>query len=136
MNQDIEVGIDSNPKLTHVDPATLSPLNTLEQGLLATYDFTKHMSMLALVAMGGMLGLLQGSGQPLSKRALLSIAFVGLSGFLGMTFMATAAATQISQRAHKTSKWLALGMVFTILLLFSMGVGLFFGAVTQAMPRS
>jgi hypothetical protein len=132
MNQEIEIGVETLRQPAKSDPATLSSLNTLEQGLLATYDFTKHTSMLSLVAMGGMLALVQGSGQPLSKNVMLSIAIVGLAGFLSMAFMASAAATQIAQRAHKTSKWLALGMVYVILALFTAGVTIFFRAVSHS----
>jgi hypothetical protein len=141
MNQEIDIGIGSVPHktdagnarhLAKVDPASLSPLNTIEHGLLATYDFTKHTSMLSLVAMGGMLGLAQSNGQPLSRQVLVSVVIVGLAGFLSMAFMAVAAATQISQRAHKTNKWFSLVMVQIILLLFTAGVTVFFKAVSQA----
>lgn len=132
MNQDIEVGVDHRPPQPSADPAILSPLNTREHGLLATYDFTKHMSMLSLVAMGGMLGLLQGNGGPFPKHAMQSIFIVGLAGFLSVMFMATAAVTQVSQRAHKTSKWIALGMIAAIFMSFTFGVEMFFVALTRA----
>lgn len=141
MNQEIEVGMGSVPhnadvgtteRAAQVDPAKLSPLNTIEHGLLATYDFTKHTSMLSLVAMGGMLGLAQSGGQPLPSRVLESVVIVGLAGFLSLTFMAIAAASQIAQRAHKANKWFSLGMVQVILLLFTVGVAMFFKAVSQS----
>ena len=116
MNQEHEVTVDDTQ-------STLSPMNTREHGLLVTYDFLKHMSTLSIVAIGGMLGLAQGVGAKLSGPILRSLVLVGATAFLSLTFMAAAAATQISQRVHKTSKWLALGMVVVVLMTFSSGIG-------------
>ena len=80
----------------------LSPLNSREQALLAIYDFLKHMSTLAVVAMGGMLGLAQGVGAKMSTEIVASVAIVGLCGFLSRVFMAGVAGTQILQRVHKS----------------------------------
>ena len=80
MKQDIELAVDN--------PSRLSPMNTREQALLATYDFLKHMSTLAIVAVGGMLGLAQGVGAKIAGPILVSIALVGTSAFLSLVFMA------------------------------------------------
>ena len=86
-----------------------SPLNSREQALLATYDFLKHMSTLAIVAVGGMLGLAQGICAKMSNDIILSVAIVGLCGFVSLIFMAGVAGTQILQRVHKSSNAFALG---------------------------
>ena len=117
MNQDQELTVQS--------PADLSPMNSKEQALLATYDFLKHMSTLAIVAVGGMLGLAQGIDAQISGKILRSVAMVGFSGFLSLVFMTGVAATQIRQRVHKSSNTLALIIVVSVLALFSAGVGAF-----------
>lgn len=117
MNQDIELKVD--------DPSQLSPMNTREQALLATYDFLKHMSTLAIVAVGGMLGLAQGVGAKIAGPILISIALVGASAFFSLVFMAGVAATQIRQRVHKSSNGFALAIVFIVLMMFAAGVGAF-----------
>src|SRR6476661_4123332 len=110
MKQDIELAVD--------DPSRLSPMNTREQALLATYDFLKHMSTLAIVAVGGMLGLAQGVGAKIAGPILVSIALVGASAFLSLVFMAGVAATQIRQRVHKSSNGFALAIVLIVLMMF------------------
>ena len=128
MNSDIELSIDTPPALAHTDPARLSPMNTREQALLATYDFLKHMSTLALVAMGGMLGLAQGVGEPVSLKILLSVAIVGGAGVLALVFMAGVAGTQILQRVHKSNNIFAFAIVMAVLMMFVGGLGVFIGA--------
>jgi hypothetical protein len=114
-------------------PSELSPLNTREQALLVTYDFLKHMSTLAIVAVGGMLGLAQGIGAKISGPILTSIALVGASAFFSLMFMAGAAATQITQRVHKSSNGLALGIVVVVLMTFAAGVGAFLAGFAKAL---
>ena len=111
-----------------ISPSELSPMNTREQALLATYDFLKHMSTLSIVAIGGMLGLAQGVAEQISAPILLSIGIVGVSGFLSLMFMAGVAATQIRQKVHQSSNELALGIVMTVVLFFSAGLGMFIAA--------
>src|SRR5689334_9079668 len=118
MNRDREIVVDHNP-------SDLSPLNSREQALLATYDFLKHMSTLSIVAVGGMLGLAQGVGAKLSFEILLSVAIVGLCGFVSLVFMAGVAGTQILQRVHKSSNSFAFGIVMTVVMMFSIGLGAF-----------
>ena len=118
------------------DPADFSPMNTREQALLATYDFLKHMSTLAIVAVGGMLGLAQGVGAKLSGAILLSVSIVGLSGVLSMVFMAGVAGTQILQRVHKSSNRFAFGIVLTVVFMFSMGLGAFIAGFMAAMGHA
>src|SRR3954466_10218669 len=117
MNRDIEVKVD--------DPSQLSPMNTREQALLATYDFLKHMSTLALVAVGGMLGLAQSVSARVPMPVLLSVAIVGMCGVISLVFMAGVAGTQILQRVHKSSNAFAFGIVLTVVMMFSAGLGLF-----------
>ncbi|QNM82223.1 hypothetical protein H8M03_09350 [Sphingomonas sabuli] len=121
LNNDIEIAVDAHP-------TDLSPMNTREQALLATYDFLKHMSTLAIVAVGGMLGLAQGVGTRVSPAILASVAIVGLCGFLSLVFMTGVTATQIRQRVHKSSNGFALAMVVIVLMLFACGIGAFIGA--------
>ena len=128
LNQDIEMAVDHHP-------SALSPMNSREQALLATYDFLKHMSTLAIVAVGGMLGLAQGVGARLSSSILLSVAMVGLCGFLSLVFMTGITATQVLQRVHKSSNGFALGMVIIVLGLFSAGIGAFIGGFLRALPH-
>ena len=127
MNQDLELRVD--------DPSQLSPMNTREQALLATYDFLKHMSTLAIVAVGGMLGLAQGVGAKISGPILVSIALVGASAFFSLVFMAGVAATQIRQRVHKSSNGFALAIVFIVLMMFAAGVGAFLAGFAAAIGR-
>ena len=124
MKQDIELAVDN--------PSRLSPMNTREQALLATYDFLKHMSTLAIVAVGGMLGLAQGVGAKIAGPILVSIALVGASAFLSLVFMAGVAATQIRQRAHKSSNGFALAIVLIVLMMFAAGVGAFLAGFAKA----
>jgi hypothetical protein len=124
MKQDIELAVD--------DPSRLSPMNTREQALLATYDFLKHMSTLAIVAVGGMLGLAQGVGAKIAGPILVSIALVGASAFLSLVFMAGVAATQIRQRVHKSSNGFALAIVLIVLMMFAAGVGAFLAGFAKA----
>lgn len=126
MKQDIEVA---------VDPAQLSPLNSKEQALLATYDFLKHMSTLSIVAMGGMLGLAQGIEAQIAGKILRSIVMVGLSGFLSLVFMAGVAGTQIRQRVHKSSNLFAFLIIVFVLGLFSAGVGAFASGFVAALKH-
>jgi ABC-type polysaccharide/polyol phosphate export permease len=128
MNRDIEVNVDSPPAIAHDDPVRLSPMNTREQALLATYDFLKHVSGLSLIAMGGMLGLAQGLSDKPSPAMMLSVAVVGMAGFMSLVFMAGVAATQIRQMVHKSSNTLALIIVMLVLMLFAAGLGMFIGA--------
>lgn len=128
MNQDVELKIDTPPALAPDDPTRLSPMNTREQALLATYDFLKHLSGLSLIAMGGMLGLAQGMGEKPSAGMLIAVGVVGLSGFLSLTFMAGVAATQIRQLVHKSSNTAALIVVLLCVMMFAMGLGIFVGA--------
>jgi hypothetical protein len=127
VNQDIELTIESKPTPAADDPSRLSPMNTREQALLATYDFLKHMSTLALVAMGGMLGLAQGTGDGGAPEVLLSVAIVGLAGVLALIFMAGVAGTQILQRVHKSNNTFAFGIVFLVVMMFAAGLGVFVG---------
>jgi hypothetical protein len=124
MKQDIELAVDN--------PSRLSPMNTREQALLATYDFLKHMSTLAIVAVGGMLGLAQGVGAKIAGPILVSIALVGASAFLSLVFMAGVAATQIRQRVHKSSNGFALAIVLIVLMMFAAGVGAFLAGFAKA----
>lgn len=125
ISRDVEVAVNH--------PSDLSPMNTREQALLATYDFLKHVSGLSLIAMGGMLGLAQGvSGRP-SSAILLSVGIVGLAGFLSLTFMAGIAATQIRQVVHKSSNNAALIIVMLVLMMFAIGLGVFTGAFFHEM---
>ena len=112
-------------------PSALSPMNSREQALLATYDFLKHMSTLAIVAVGGMLGLAQGVGA-MSSRIVLSVAIVGLCGFVSLVFMAGVAGTQILQRVHKSSNAFAFAIVMIVVAMFSMGLGVFIAGFTAA----
>lgn len=125
MKQDIELGVDH--------PSQLSPLNSKEQALLATYDFLKHMSTLSIVAMGGMLGLAQGIDAQISGKILRSVIMVGFSGFLSLVFMAGVAGTQIRQRVHKSSNLFALIIIVSVLGLFSAGVGAFASGFAAAL---
>ena len=128
MNQDQEIVVDHSP-------SALSPMNTREQALLATYDFLKHMSTLSIVAIGGMLGLAQGVGGKVDAAILLSVAIVGLCGFMSLIFMAGVAGTQILQRVHKSSNKFAFGIVMTVVLMFSAGLGAFIGAFLDKMGQ-
>jgi hypothetical protein len=125
MNQDQEIA------LSH-EPSELSPMNTREQALLATYDFLKHMSTLSIVAVGGMLGLAQGVGAKMSTEILVSVAIVGLCGFLSLIFMAGVAGTQILQRVHRSSNAFAFAIVMTVVMMFSVGLGAFIAAFLRA----
>ena len=129
VKQDQEITVDHNP-------TDLSPMNTREQALLATYDFLKHMSTLAIVAVGGMLGLAQGLGAKLSGAILLAVSIVGLSGVLSLVFMAGVAGTQILQRVHKSSNIFAFGIVMTVVMMFSLGLGAFIAGFLAAMSHS
>jgi hypothetical protein len=70
VNRDIELNLDTPPALAPDDPARLSPMNTREQAMLASYDFLKHVSGLSLIAMGGMLGLAQVGGAAVRGEGL------------------------------------------------------------------
>jgi hypothetical protein len=129
MNREQEIAVDRHP-------AELSPMNTREQALLATYDFLKHMSTLAIVAVGGMLGLAQGIGAKMSGALLLSVAIVGFSGFLSLVFMAGVAGTQILQRVHKSSNGFAFAIVMTVVMMFSVGLGAFIAGFIAAMSHT
>ena len=129
MNREQEIAVDRHP-------AELSPMNTREQALLATYDFLKHMSTLAIVAVGGMLGLAQGIGAKMSGALLLSVAIVGFSGFLSLVFMAGVASTQILQRVHKSSNGFAFAIVMTVVIMFSVGLGAFIAGFIAAMSHT
>ena len=129
MNREQEIAVDRHP-------AELSPMNTREQALLATYDFLKHMSTLAIVAVGGMLGLAQGVGAGMSGAILLSVAIVGFSGFLSLVFMAGVAGTQILQRVHKSSNGFAFAIVMTVVMMFSVGLGAFIAGFIAAMSHT
>src|SRR4051812_22737879 len=124
MKQDIEVGAD--------EPSQLSPMNSREQALLATYDFLKHMSTLSIVAVGGMLVLAQGVGAKMSPEILASVAIVGLCGFVSLVFMAGVAGTQILQRVHKSSNTFAFGIVMTTVMMLSIGLGVFIAGFLNA----
>ena len=126
MKRDQEIVVDHNP-------SELSPLNSREQALLATYDFLKHMSTLAIVAVGGMLGLAQGVGAKMSIEILLSVAVVGLCGFMSLVFMAGVAGTQILQRVHKSSNSFAFGIVMLVVMMFSGGLGIFIVGFLKAL---
>jgi hypothetical protein len=91
------------------------------------------MSTLAIVAMGGMLGLAQGIDAPITGKILRSVAMVGFSGFLSLVFMTGVAATQIRQRVHKSSNAFALIIVVIVLALFCAGIGAFVGGFAAAM---
>jgi ABC-type polysaccharide/polyol phosphate export permease len=127
VNRDIELNLDTPPALAPDDPARLSPMNTREQAMLASYDFLKHVSGLSLIAMGGMLGLAQGLSAKPSPAILMSVGMVGLSGFMSLVFMAGIAATQIRQVVHKSSNAAALIIVMLVLMLFAAGLGMFIG---------
>jgi hypothetical protein len=127
MNQDQEITISS--------PTDLSPMNSKEQALLATYDFLKHMSTLAIVAVGGMLALAQGIDAQINGKILRSVAMVGASGFLSLVFMTGVAATQIRQQVHKSSNTFALIIVVSVLALFSAGVGAFVSGFLSALSK-
>ena len=86
------------------------------------------MSTLALVAMGGMLGLAQGVGEPVSPAILLSVAIVGGAGVLALVFMAGVAGTQILNRVHKSNNTFAFGIVMTVVMMFAGGLGAFIAA--------
>jgi hypothetical protein len=115
------------------DLAELSPMHSREHALLVTYDFLKHMSTLAIVAVGGMLGLAQGVGAKLTGPILTSIALVGASAFFSLMFMAGVAATQITQRVHKSSNGLAVAIVIIVLMMFASGIGAFLAGFARAL---
>jgi len=117
-------------------PGALSPMNTKEQALLATYDFLKHMSTMSIIAIGGMLGLAQGIDARISGSILRAVAMIGLSGFLSLTFMAGVAGTQILQRVHKSSTAFAFGIVITVVVTFSMGIGSFIAGFVRAVRQT
>lgn len=125
MNQEQELGLTPTP-------LELSPMHTREQALLATYDFLKHISTLAIVAVGGMLGLAQGIGAKISGAILLSVGIMGFCAFTSLTFMAGVAGTQILQRVHKSSNKLAYGIVLSVVLMFSAASGVFIAGFINA----
>lgn len=135
MNQELDLSARSTPAPALDDPVRLSPMNTREQALLATYDFLKHVSGLSLIAMGGMLGLAQGLGGRPSPAMMLAVAVVGMSGFVSLMFMAGVAATQIRQLVHKSSNTAALVVVMLVLVLFAIGLGMFIGAFIHDVRR-
>jgi len=95
------------------------------QALLATYDFMKHLSGLALVAVGGMLGLAQAVGAKPNLGLLLPVGMMSLVGFLSLVFMAIAAGTQIMGRVEKMSRAFSFAMLLLNVMLFSAAVSAF-----------
>lgn len=102
--------------------ATELDIGTKAQSLLATYDFCKHLSGLALVAVGGMLALAQAVGAKSDIGLLLPVGIMSLVAFLSLMFMATTAGVQILGRVEKTSVKMAYGMVLINVMLFSAAV--------------
>jgi hypothetical protein len=127
MKQDIELSADH--------PSQLSPMNTREQAMLATYDFLKHMSTLAIVAIGGMLGLAQSLGTKIGPIMLVSVALMGLCGALSLVFMAGVAGTQILQRVHKSSNGFAFAIVMIVVMLFGASIGAFIAAFLRGLAH-
>ena len=115
------------------DISELSPMHSREHSLLVTYDFLKHISTLAIVAVGGMLGLAQGVGAKLAGPILVSIALVGASAFFSLMFMAGVAVTQITHRVHKSSNGFAAAIVILVLMMFAAGVGAFLAGFVRAL---
>ncbi|GAA4029191.1 hypothetical protein GCM10022281_05400 [Sphingomonas rosea] len=115
-----------NEMIRDLDPEA-PPLGTgqKEQSLFATYDFCKHLSGLALVAVGGMLALAQAVGAKPNATLLVPVAIMSAVAFLCLLFMAITAGTQILGRTERTSVKLAFGMVMINVMLFSASVSAF-----------
>lgn len=125
-SQDIDVGVNA---------LSDSPIDSREQAVLATYDFLKHMSTLAIVTMGGMLGLAQGLGTKISAPMLVAVALMGVCGLLSLLFLAGVALTQAMQRVHKSSNRFASAVILTVVILFAASVGEFVAAFLLGMAK-
>lgn len=119
---------------TAIVPAT-DDLAIKAQSLVAVYDFLKHLSGLALVAVGGMLGLGQAAGLKPNIALFLPIALMSTVAFLSLMFMAMAAVTQIRGRVQHTSIGFATAMVTINVALFSAATSAFVTVFVLTMSR-
>jgi hypothetical protein len=96
------------------------------------FDFNKHVATLALISIGGVLGLLQGSEQAISPRAaMLVMACLGTAAFIALITNSSLVGGALKSRGAPSAKvliasqWLSVG-----LLLF--GAGMFVGAFSKS----
>jgi hypothetical protein len=95
---------------------------------MIAYDFLKHITSLALVSIGGILALLQASGQKPDSGALLSIALIGGAAVLGTIVLAGFTVAEVTGKITETApKGLARSLQLVAGLLL-MGLGIFVGA--------
>lgn len=95
------------------------------------YDYFKHLTTVSLLAIGGIFGLLQGSGPKLKPVATMVVLGV-IALAAGISMMATSAITLSELRGQlteKTRKHLAIVQLGTTCLLM-VGLGIFVGLFT------
>jgi hypothetical protein len=97
------------------------------------YDYLKYLTTLSLVAIGGVLGLLQGSVQISGRSALVAILCLGAAGVVSlMTINFTLYIEAIGKSTPKVRfVAITLQQIATALLIF--GLGLFLGAFIKVL---
>jgi hypothetical protein len=96
------------------------------------YDYFKHITTLSLVAIGGVLSLLQGSDLEIPKRAyVIVIGLLGGAGALAFLAINSMTSTELMNRPLHAKRTALLVLQIAATGLLMLGLGIFLGLFTR-----
>jgi hypothetical protein len=94
---------------------------------MVAYDFLKHITSLALVSIGGILALLQASGQKPDRAALISLAMIGASAIFGTIVLNGFTVGVVTGHASGTGDRTLVRSLRLVAMPLLLGLGIFVG---------
>lgn len=95
---------------------------------MVAYDFLKHITSLALVSIGGILALLQATGQKPDRMALVSLAMIGASAMFGTIVLNGFTVSVVTGQASDSGMRSLVRSLRLVAMPLLLGLGIFVGA--------
>lgn len=110
--------------------------NAGELPFARAYDFFKHMTGVALVSIGGVFALLDGSGATLDRpRVIIVLAFIGLSGVTSLLMANALVSLEIKPVSYdKMARRVRYGLIAATFLIAA-GLGSFIQTFSSAILK-
>lgn len=98
------------------------------------YDLLKHISSLAVVAIGGILALLQATDAPITSGAWVSVALIGASGVFALIVLNAFSAAHIVGKRQTKGYPVSMAVLLQLVVAsFLLGIGIFVGLFMGAL---
>jgi len=98
---------------------------------MIAFDFLKHITSLSLVSIGGILALLQASGDKLGRGEVISMALIGGSAVLGTIVLNALTASVLAGRRSTSYPRILAILLQIVAAPFLLGVGIFVGVYVR-----